>query len=350
MKILYSAGNRSGANSQLERILKHISPKHEIRIAAYLKSSTSIPHVDWLLDSLHNNLISLRGKKYIWELFTYGKTTNKKRLTTTDKYLDVPKLNYENSEIFINEVMDYFPDLIISDGEFVSGLIANLLNIRLWYCSPLHLLDGINWGHKKYQNDLGYFSLLQQQRKLLKYTFPKAEQYLVYSPFCGIMPRPFLKPGYKWVKPYHTLLDCQQGDSSVAFINDDKRYNDLKNILKQSSNKFQIFKDYNEDYKKALRKSNNFYFCTGETSSVADAFYNKKLMLISPNLEDPESLINAILVRLYNAGNDFGKLEYMEKYALSTLENKLNRKYNDDYIERFSLKKHSYLHELIEEI
>ena len=55
MRILYSAGNRVGANSQLSRFLQHVGSKHEVKIAAYLRSSESIPHIDWTLDALHYN-------------------------------------------------------------------------------------------------------------------------------------------------------------------------------------------------------------------------------------------------------------------------------------------------------
>ena len=82
-----------------------------------------------------------------------------------------------------------------------------------------------------------------------------------------------------------------------------------------------MFSEENK-YKELLFNCNKL-FTTGETSIIADALYNGKSVCVSPSLNDPENLLNAILVREYSVGSDVAQVELMEMFALNELETEL---------------------------
>lgn len=339
MKIIYSAGNRIGANSQLERIVSNLN-NYEVKIAAYLKSSSSMNHIDWTLDSLHNNILSKKELNKLWSLFGHK---------------NVPCLNLENTRILLLEVAEFKPDLIISDGEPIIAHIAKSLGIKLWYCSPIHLLDGIEWERGQFR----YSALLANTKSWLK-QFPKADKTFIYSPFGDIKFRPFIKEHYEWITPYHYKANSI-GNTALAVINETDRYTSLTKIINcidcnvsifgpfiDQQSKSQVFKTSDiSNYLKQINNCSNIFITTGETSFIADAFYNNKNIMIAPNLNDYEGLLNSILVRLYQIGSDLGQLEFMNNFALEELEKSISRKYKDNYL---SIQSYPFLHEKIEEI
>ena len=101
MKIVYSAGDRTGSDSQLVRFLEHASNKHEIKIAAYFKSSESLPHIDWTLDALHY------------------KPSNRYKIKKLLGHGGAGFLNLNATKTLLNDISEFGPDLIISDGEYI---------------------------------------------------------------------------------------------------------------------------------------------------------------------------------------------------------------------------------------
>jgi hypothetical protein len=95
MKILYAAGNRLGSYYQLKRFLNSVSKQnHNIKIAAY-KNSTGDLNTDYTLDCLLN--------------FTSPHTT----------------FSFNgNYTYYSNEIKRFNPDLIISDFEIYTSIIA----------------------------------------------------------------------------------------------------------------------------------------------------------------------------------------------------------------------------------
>ena len=66
-------------------------------------------------------------------------------------------------------------------------------------------------------------------------------------------------------------------------------------------------------------------FTTGETSFISDAIYNRvEKLCISPNLEDPEALLNGIMCQANHIGEDIAQVEYMERYAVETIKKTMN--------------------------
>ena len=334
MRILYGAGNRVGANSQLCRFLEALNDKHTVKLAAYVRSSYSLPHIDWTLNALHHNPVAKKKSREIHALFGYH---------------GAPLINFQGAGTLLKEARAFEPDLVISDGCDVIAHIAKALNVRLWYCSPIHLLDGVQWE----DSQLRYTAVLNKARSFLL-RLPEPEKKLVYSPFGDIRFRPALNTGYEWITPYYVPADAAC-TKSIAVVNDNERFSELSKILNGSSvsslfspfkEEFANLKTYLSTHKKeyiAALNNSIAVFSTGETSYIADAFYSKHNICVAPALNDLEALLNAILVREYSLGTDVHQVELMERFALDELEKGLSRMPRQDYL---SLLGSPQLHEL----
>ena len=313
-KILYSCGNRIGADSQLSRFLKSNSG-HEIKVAAYLKSSESIDHIDWTLNALQHPY-NRNVRTELRELFGNH---------------NVPAVGIDEVELLISEIYDFGPDLVICDYEPIVSHIAYSLNLRLWYCSPVHLLDGIKWEF----GQLKYNALLAKERQTLL-RLPPAEKTFIYSPFGDLENRPQLKDNFEWICPYFEKIDRNSSEANIAVVNDRRRLSILSKILNcvppfdltlfspyiYNFSHLEVQNIQNvESYRWAISNS-RWILTTGETSIIADAMYNHVPRLcITPDLNDPEALLNAILCEYYQIADDVGQVEYLEKYAPLYLEN-----------------------------
>jgi hypothetical protein len=227
MRILFGAGNFIGSNLMLSRFLQH-AQDHEVRIAAYYRNSKYLTSMDWCLDALSVRL----------------------------------KTNYFKDKYGISE-------LVISDCEFFTATVAKILEIPLWYCSPMLQLTGIDHERQELKN------ITDTTKKYLD-SLPKGDAYLVYSPLCDISSRPILKNGYEWVRPYM----CGVSEFSTEDINID----DLQKLIPDNS-----------------------LVTTGETSLVSDCLYSGKSMFISPNPLEVEQVLNAQLLQWYGVGVNIGR-------------------------------------------
>lgn len=338
MKILYSAGNRVGSNSQLLRFLTNLPKEYTVRVAAYVKSSHSLPHVDWTLDALHHNVLSRTQASKLKELFGRG---------------GIPILNLDNTKVLLTEITDFEPDIVICDGEPVVAHIAKTLGIKLWYCSPIHLLDGINWS----RDQLRYMSKLIPTRTILS-KYPEPDKIFVYSPFGDVRFRPILQEGYEWMPPYFVTGEETEGHDCICVINDFDRFGAISKIINSSRHDIALVSPYDETfsnmkhypvtdedkYRKLLGGCKQI-INTGETSYIADAIYNKKSVCAIPSLNDSETLLNSILVREYSIGSDLAQLELMEQLSLDELDNALDIETDADIL---SKQPRLYLHERIE--
>jgi hypothetical protein len=256
MKILYSADDRPGAGIQLQRFLEH-NDTHTIRVAAYMSARRFLPGIDWTLNALKTK--NPFRKNQVNELFGYT---------------GLPFVDPDAIEYLLDDIVEWEPDLIISDGEKISAHAASVLDIPLWFCSPLHLLDGVLWDFTQ----APYKAALHKTSQQLK-ALPPADRYLVYSPFGDIPMRPMLKDDFEWVTPYTK-------EPKKFQCSDNQR-------LKQEG--FQIFKQRLDGF-----------FCAGETSFLSDAIYAGHPVYVSPSADDPESMINALFCQQYGLGVDLG--------------------------------------------
>jgi len=308
MKIIYSAGNRIGASVQLERFLDHIDKtKHQVKTAAYLKSSHSLYTIDWTLNAIHK-----KPPKDLVKIFDIYSTRYKQDIVNQ----------------LLNDVADFNPDLIICDNEHILAKIADEMNIPLWYCSPMLLSEGIEWDSRKKIN-YSYFVNLDLVNKFQ--IFPIAKKYLIYSPLCDFKKRPNFRTSrdddwnpickYNWVRPYF-----YKPNSNIS-INEKSRLESLNKILKRIN-------------------LNDYYFTDGTTDSISDAIYSKKKIIISPSIKNKESLLNAIILDRYKIAVDVAQVELMNEFSLEEIENSFNVKLNK--IQLFDSKT-LQLHEMIDE-
>lgn len=338
MRILYSAGNRVGANSQLLRFLAALPSTHEVKIAAFVKSSHSLIHIDWTLDSLYNNALHRRHSRVVQKLLGN---------------LKAPLVNLKNTEVFIKEAKDFCPDLVISDGDSVSSFVARTIGAKLWHCSPVNALMGIDWDY----NVLKYKSFMVIEYDRL-FKLPDPDRNLIYSPFGDVKFRPHLKNGYEWVRPYYIKsTPSNKNYKNVFVINEFERFAALTRLINVLSEKVALVSPYTEEFNnidRFLDSDIKTYsellfncekvFTTGETSYIADALYNNKNVCVAPTLTDIETIINSSLIKEYSLGMDLGQVELMETYALDRIEEGLNCPNNENFMSKQDL---PYLHELI---
>lgn len=293
MKILYSAGNRPGAGIQLKRFLDNCT-NHVVRVAAYMSAHKYVPKIDWTLNAL-------KAKN----------SFNKKEVNNLFGYSGVPFVDLDGVTKLLDDIVEFEPDLIISDGERISAHIASVLDITLWSCTPLHLIDGVVWEFPK----AVYKTALASTSGMLR-AFQNAKRRLVYSPFGDVPMRPILVEGFEWVTPYTDLpRKFQCSDNARA------RSEGLK----------------------LFRKHYKGFLCAGETSFVADVIYNRNHIAISPSPDDAESLLNSLFCEYYGLGTDIGKIDN-KRYAISKLD---SLHYTTDTVE-LSLQGYPKLHELLE--
>lgn len=307
MKIVYAAGNRSGAGLLLADFLSHSSD--EVRVAAYLQPNHFLPVIHWTLDSLPGSRSTL--------------------LKAIDKFQ---------------------PDLVICDGEPNVADIAAEIGSSILYCSPLHLLDGIKWDFGQ-QNH--YTAALYKPRELIRSLPPTDLPILIYSPFGDVAMRPFLRTGYEWIQPYFNSVssvdDERRTESILAVVYDSERRNKLETYIKGMERPDAVLldpiKSSTKEYANLLDKA-CWVLTEGQTKVVADAVYNKKPLCIMPDLKDPEMLLNAICSAELQSrvGFDVGQVELMGKYCTGKLLDAFNRR---EQINNLSIQNRPKLHERI---
>lgn len=284
LKILYAAGNSSNSKIQLVRFLEAIQDYNLIiKIAAYKNSSPVNLNIDWTLDSL-------------------------KDIFGTDKII----IDNENFSIYYDWIKEYSPDLIISDMEYFTCYIANLLNINLWQCNSTLLNCAID-SHDKYKTGLykKHSYILSKHptssNKLYNALIDNASYNFIYSHFGDLNNPPKIKNNFDWIRPYHKIghlsKPCHHnivgvsGNSNKNILNLLSNYDDSIAFTERYLEKYKnlLVKDINnfEEYYCNLYNSNVFV-CEGQANFLADAFYNKKPSIIVINFEDPECIINGI--------------------------------------------------------
>lgn len=302
MKIYYAAGNRIGSRIQMERCLSHLS-NHIIKTSGYF--NYTINNIDWILDPLFNNPNSDTS---IYKYF--GGKAN----------LGVEKIVPFNLNLFkslLKDVEDFGPDLVISDGEPISGYIAVGLGIKLWYCSPIFafsaLEPSLNYICYNMPNDEYYYKHLY---------LSEPDKIFVYSPFLEIDNFPDFKKDANFIRPYHINATIKSSNNILLVSEDSSRLDLIKPILKYSKYGIDILNPKEENY-----NIDNYstIISTGETSYIADALYNYRKLYLSPTIKDLESVINSVMSHKLNAGTELGQFELMEYFALEYLDDLLNK-------------------------
>lgn len=216
------------------RFVKRLKHKHEIKLCGFYKNSHCLDSIDYCLD-----IFNKRTSKEIYDIF------GAKNLGSDKQILD----------IITNDILEWKPDLVINDCEIITATIAGLLEIPIWYCSPLLQVKGCNINPFSVPKNYKYevYSLFNQ--------LPKAERYLIYSPLSAFENRPTLKEGYEWVQPY---TEFSQSPNIVSSL--------LKKILPENS-----------------------MVIGGETSYLSDCISQNIPFYFRPDPLNTEQMINANL-------------------------------------------------------
>ena len=282
LKILYAASNSENSKIQLSRFLTAIKDNpYIIKIAAYKQSSPRDVSIDWTLDSLKNifkpELISLDNDNFI----TY----------------------YE-------QVKYFNPDLVISDLEYYTSYIANDLDIALWQCSSSLINYAVtNQDKSNVGFTTQYWYLLRKETRPQRIVniIDNSNYNFVYSHFGDLNNPPSLKDNYEWIRPYHKI-----GKEYAPC-----RHNIVAGLLKSNKKIFYLLKKYpdsvafsdfsDENYSNLLVKdisnfeeytcnlsNSNLFVCEGQTSFLADAFYNNKYSVVMVNFKDTECVLNSL--------------------------------------------------------
>jgi uncharacterized protein (TIGR00661 family) len=326
MKILYAASNNQNARIQLLRFLGAMEgSQHQIKVAAFKKSSPKSINIDWTLDALLN---------------IYRP--------------DLIALHSDNLSIYMEQVKDFSPDLIISDLEYFTSCVANELNITLWQCSSslinyaLLRNEKYNLGLFKYHAHALNRDILHSQRMVN--ILDNSNHNFVYSHYGDMIEPPSLIDGFHWVRPYHRIakdyVPCQH-NITAAFSMPDKK---VMALLKKYPDSVAFVDDPQETYQnvhvKDIKnvdeyycnlKNSTFYVCQGQTSFLADAFYNGKFALVFPDYENAESITNSQLAQKIGIGRIMTYTDDLSSHSPTIIESV----YSD------SIK---YLHEHIEEL
>lgn len=289
VKILYAAGNMPGSKIQLARFLQAMKDTpYLVKVAAYKSSSPKNVNINWTLDALLNIFKSdLISKSDVFD-------------------------NY------YQQVKYYNPDLIISDMEYFTSAVANALNIKIWQCSS----SLINFATEQ-KNNLGLFknySFLLQKNDFVKSQriiniIDNADKKLIYSHLGEASSSPSIKKGFEWIRPYYFLgkesIPCRHDLVAGMTKNNKKIISFLKNSQDAVAFTEFPYENYNNVWMKSLSnleeyfcniKNCNLFVCDGQTSFLADAFYNNKYSIIMTDLQDLECVANSMYSELYKLG------------------------------------------------
>jgi hypothetical protein len=249
MRIIYAASNKIGSNQRIGRLLKSISSLRdlEVKIAAY--NNISNTQFDW-------NLNSILNFRYKNENVSYTSS---------------------NYNLLVDEIINYNPDLIISELEIYINNIAVELGIPYWNVSPILLYYALD-NKAKYNLDIykKYSFILNKNKNRKKFiinSIDNAEKNFIYTPYCECDSFPKLSNSFLLIRPNYFI-------SQVASIK--QEYSIDCNY------------EYNKSESNFLEKlsHSDCLISNGDSSFIGDAIYNKKKFLINKSILDLESIIN----------------------------------------------------------
>lgn len=314
------------ARIQLSRFLAAMRGSgHQIKIAAYKKSSPRGVSIDWTLDCLLN-------------MFDPSKIS----------------VDNDNLQIYYQQIQQYAPDLVISDLEYFTSYVANLLDLTVWQCSSSIINYALDRSEKYNAGVFKYFAHALHREK--ETTQPiinlldNADRNLVYAHFGDMARQPTLLDKFQWVRPYHQVgkdsVLCRHGiiaalpDGNKQLLGWLKNHTDSVAFVYQPYEKYSglLVKDieHQEEYFCNLKNS-SLALCRGQVSLLADAFYNGKYVLMHPDYQDPEAILGSQLTQHYGMGSILSLSHDLSKFSdLVVIPN-----YNNEV---------KYLHQYIEEL
>lgn len=286
MRILYASANHSNSSIQLLRFMEAMqNTPHTIKVSAF-KDFHFLNHIDWTLDSL----------------YVVSKP-------------DVTSLETENFQIYLNQIKNFAPDLIITDCEYFTSSIAIHLNIPLWQYSS-SLLQKAIYHKDKYKVGMfskNLFSFWNEYFAARRnYILDNSDKIFVVSHFGDCENPPSLKDNYQWSRPYHqvgkTSKLCHHNIVVGLLKNNRQLFARIKemedvvvfsNFIEESYENIKLkhIRDYKEYYCNLF--NSELFICQGQAQFLADAYYNNKYSLIELDHFDPEVVLNSFFSEKY---------------------------------------------------
>jgi hypothetical protein len=237
VKILYAAGNRPGSRLQYDRFLQSMRGKNiELKTAAFQQSLGDL-NCDYTLDALLN--------------FYH----TEKDITYNGNY-----------QYYCKQIQTFAPDLIISDMELLTSIIALELHIQLWQVSSLLMYWAMPDEIKKqmdifWSNAYIFYFGSDKTKQKMSYVINNSDKRFVISHLCDTEYAGNIKPGFEWIRP-----------------------------------EFQL----NDDMSKTPAISN------GHETITADLFYNQRPLSFSVDKSDPEAVTLSELEMFYGRQKPIG--------------------------------------------
>lgn len=302
MKILFAISDRPSAWLQASIVLNELRPFHQVRFAGYKSLYPHIKNIDYNLSALKISSENI-GKKY--------------NITLTP-------CDYQVFKSYLKVISDYSPDLIISDHEEYTLAAANILKIKSWNVSPLNLIYHWFPVAMRYHYD---FLLYYYKRQTLRYNrdFFWGDMNLTYSPLCHMkIPMDWRFKKITWVRPVMPNISYVDGPVSVLNTLDRPK---LESYFDQVPD---IYNQINPDpYNITI--SNKINFTTGESGYLYGMLLDKNHIKdpdyrvhIVPNLNDIETVMNAVVIKNNQIGTDFGQIESMQEHSIKRIDFALN--------------------------
>lgn len=303
MKILFAISDRPSAWIQASIVLSELKSKHEVKFAGYKSLYPHIKNIDFNLSALKISKDNI-GKKY---------------------NITLSSCNFNVFNSYLKYINDFAPDLIISDHEEYTLAAGHILNIKKWNVSPLNLIYHWFPMGMRYQYD---YLLYYYKRRTLRYNreFFWGDLNMTYSPLCHMkIPMDWRFGKIRWINPFVpkvTLID-----EPCSILNTHPRPS-LEESFDQIPN---IYNQFNPSPFN-LTVSKNINFSSGESGYLYGLLLNSKHMKnhkgyrvnICPNLNDIETIMNAVVIKNNRVGKDLGQIEKMEKYSSIAIDLALN--------------------------
>jgi hypothetical protein len=272
MRILYAADNKIGSYFQMKRFLSSVEHKnHIIKVAGYKRSIRDL-WADSTLDCLLN-------------------------FVEPDSTLS---FNY-NYNYYCNEIKKFKPDLIISDLEIYTSLIAIELGIKLWQYSPNLIYYALpNDIIKNINIDKYYHSVFQsntRRKDYIRYILNNSDKKYVSSYLSDYTNRPTIYDGFEYVRP-NFLLEEKKKTISYFFVSEKNTNTFIKNDEIRLSVHNENFEDIYSDNIVGCK----YFISDGTPVFLADGFYNQKYNYIHPKYDDAESIIHSYLSEYFDTG------------------------------------------------
>jgi len=273
-KILYAAGDRPSSKFNLIKFKQYCSrPGIQLIVSSYSSLGEEADYnLDILLDCLSGRCL------YNTKSHSYQK--------------------------YANWIKENSPNLIISDLEFFTSFAAIEFQIPCWQVSPLLLYYALPKKIKDcFKIHRDYKSLFNTQngnKSYINYIINNSDRRMILSHFCDSPLFSDISQGYEWVRPDYDLLD--EVEKNGYLIDAEINTKNL-NIVRGSG--YDFYNGKFENYTK--------YVSDGKTVFLADAFYNQKQVIMSPNYGDMECLLNYKIYEYYgfckNVNNLYKKTE-----------------------------------------